>query len=239
MCEEILIHLKLIRVLIVISSLITNLLLPGVALDASLESSLLVVERFENRSETILSLKVVLIDQSHQLLKSVLSLQSLLLCLSVPFRFLLVDRIFVLVAVLSLIESDLNCDQVTVHTMNHMLALSLDHFALVVFILDRLKLVQSLVDSASFALDTILNRCFIDFGLLQISLLLFKFTLFGQHSFVNIVVFLTNSTQSRTHFFRLFVAKFPGWDDVVGLKECIAWNKVVLSSKVIITMYKQ
>jgi len=120
-----------------------------------------------------------------------------------------------------------------------MLALSLDHFALVVFILDRLKLVQSLVDSASFALDTILNRCFIDFGLLQISLLLFKFTLFGQHSFVNIVVFLTNSTQSRTHFFRLFVAKFPGWDDVVGLKECIAWNKVVLSSKVIITMYKQ
>lgn len=181
---------------------------------------------------------MILINKSHQLLKTMLRLQSLLLGPTIFVRLLLIHSLLVLVAVLSLIESDLNCDQVTVHTMNHVLALSLDHFGLVVFILDRLKLVESLVDSASFALDTILNRCFIYFGLLQISLFLLEFTLFGQHSFVDIVVFLTNSTQSRTHFFRLFVAKFPGWNDVIWLKECIARNKVVLSAKVIITMHK-
>lgn len=48
LCEEVLVHLELVGVLVVIGSLVTDLLLSSVSLDTSLERSLLVIERFEN-----------------------------------------------------------------------------------------------------------------------------------------------------------------------------------------------
>ena len=47
--KEVLIHLQLVRVLVVIGSLISDLLLPSVALDTSLKSGLLVIKRFQDR----------------------------------------------------------------------------------------------------------------------------------------------------------------------------------------------
>ena len=50
-----------------------------------------------------------------------LSLQPLLLSLSVLVGLLLVDLRLVLVAILSLVEADLNGDQVALHPCNHVL----------------------------------------------------------------------------------------------------------------------
>ena len=55
---------------------------------------------------------MILINKSHQLLKTMLRLQSLLLGTSIFVRLLLIHSLLVLVAVLSLVEPDLNCDQV-------------------------------------------------------------------------------------------------------------------------------
>ena len=82
---------------------------------------------------------MVLVDQSHQLLEAVLSLQSLLLGLSILVSFLLEYLSLVLIAVLSLIEADLDGDQVTLHTIDHVLIGALDHHLVLVSVLDAIK----------------------------------------------------------------------------------------------------
>ena len=63
-----------------------------------------------------------------------------------------------------------------------------------------------------------------------------EFRLFLQDCLVDIVVFLTDASQSRTHFFILFIAKLPGGDHVVGLEESIAWDETVLGTPIIISV---
>ena len=53
---------------------------------------------------------------------------------------------------------------------------------------------------------------------------------------MNIVVFLSDSTQCSTHFFGLFVAELPRWDHVIGLEQSVARHKVVLRPKIVITV---
>ena len=76
-----------------------------------------------------------------------LCLQSLLLSMAISFRFFHVNGLLVFVAVLRLVEADLNGDQVRVHPVDHVLSLSLDHFGLIMLIFDGLKSIQSLVQS--------------------------------------------------------------------------------------------
>ena len=147
MRQEILIHFELIGVFIVIGCLVSDLLLSCVSLDSALERRLFIVEGLEHGSKSVFSLEVVLVNESHQLLKSMLCLQSLLLSMAIPFRFFHVNGLLVFVAVLRLVEADLNGDQVGVHPVDHVLSLSLDHFGLIMLIFDGLKSVQGLVQS--------------------------------------------------------------------------------------------
>ena len=177
---------------------------------------------------------MILINKSHQLLKTMLRLQSLLLGLSIFVRLLLVHSLLVLVAVLSLIEPDLNCDQVRVHTMNHVFPLPLDHLGLIMLILDLLQSIHGRVESVGLAAYTIFDRRLLNLRLLQLSLLLLEFAFLRQYSLVNIVVLLTDSTQRRTDFFGLFISELPRWNHIVGLEKGVAWHKVVLCSEIII-----
>ena len=118
--------------------------------------------------------------------------------------------------------------------MNHMFSLSLDHLGLIVLILDLLKSIHGGVESVGLTADTIFDRRLLNLRLLQLSLLLLEFVFLGEHSLVNIVVFLTDATQRCTDFFGLFIAKLPRRNDVVGLEEGVAWHKVVLCSEIII-----
>ena len=61
-----------------------------------------------------------------------LSLESLLLCLTMSLRFLHVDLVLVFVAVLSFIEVDLNGNQVRLHTVYHVFILPLHHHLILV-----------------------------------------------------------------------------------------------------------
>ena len=90
---------------------------------------------------------MVLVDESHQLLKTMLCLQSLLLSMAISFRFFHVNGLLVFVAVLRLVEADLNGDQVRVHPVDHVLSLAFDHFGLIMLIFDGLKSIQGLVQS--------------------------------------------------------------------------------------------
>ena len=63
-----------------------------------------------------------------------------------------------------------------------------------------------------------------------------EFSLFLQDRLVDVVVFLTDAPQSRTHFFILFITELPGGDHVVGLEESIARNETVLGTPVIISV---
>ena len=53
---------------------------------------------------------------------------------------------------------------------------------------------------------------------------------------MDVVVFLTDAPQSRTHFFILFITELPGGDHVVGLEESIARNETVLGTPVVISV---
>ena len=140
--QEVLIHLQLIRVFIVIGCLVSDLLLPGIALDSPFQRGLLVVEGLEHRCKPVLPLEVVLVNQAHKLLKTMLSLELLLFGLAVTLGFLHVDGVLVLVAILCLIEANLDGDQVCVHPVDHVLSLAFDHLGLVVLVLDGLKPVE-------------------------------------------------------------------------------------------------
>ena len=143
--QKVLIHFELVRVFIVVGRLIADLLLPRVSLDSALERGLFVVEGLEDAGEPILPLEVILVDQPHQLLEPVLRLQSLLLGVPIPLRFFHVYCLFVFIAVLGLVEADLDGNEVGVHAMDHVLSLPFDHFGLIMLIFYGLESVQGLV----------------------------------------------------------------------------------------------
>lgn len=137
--KQVLVHLEFVGVLVVVGGLVADLLLASVALDASLQGSLLVVKRLQHGGEPILSLEMVLVNQSHQFLQSVLSLEALLLGLSVLVTLLLEDSLLVLVAILGLIETDLDSDQILLHAVNHVLVAALHHHLVLVGVLDPIQ----------------------------------------------------------------------------------------------------
>lgn len=65
LCQEVLVHLELVLILVVIGGLVTDLLLSRITFDASLKGGLFVVEWFQDRSQTVLPLEMVLIDEPH------------------------------------------------------------------------------------------------------------------------------------------------------------------------------
>jgi len=66
--QEVFIHFELIGVLVVVGCLISDLLLAGISLDASLKGRLLVVKGLQYGSKSVLPLKVVLVNQPHKFL---------------------------------------------------------------------------------------------------------------------------------------------------------------------------
>ena len=63
-----------------------------------------------------------------------------------------------------------------------------------------------------------------------------KLSLFGLDCLVNVIIFLTDSPQSRAHFFVLFITKLPRRDDVVWFEEGVLRHEIVLSTQVIISV---
>lgn len=84
-----------------------------------------------------------MIDQSHQLLETVLGLKSLLLGLSVLLCLFTVDLQLGLVAILHLVLFDFGCDKVSLHPCDHVLVRSLVHEMDVVSLLNTLQGVLS------------------------------------------------------------------------------------------------
>ena len=109
---------------------------------------------------------MVLIDQTHQFLQSVLGLETLLLGLSVLVRFLLVHLLLILETVLSLVEANLDGDQVLLHAMDHVLVATLHHHLVLVCVLDSVKSLPGLAQAISFAEDVIFNGRLFILGLL-------------------------------------------------------------------------
>lgn len=141
MGKEVFVHLQLVGVFVVIGSLVTDLLLTLVALDTTLEGSLFIVKRLEHGCESVLPLEVVLVNQPHQLLQSVLGLESLLLGLPVFIGLLLINLLLVLEAVLGLIELDLNGNEVGFHASDHMVVRALHQNLLIVLVLYPVEVV--------------------------------------------------------------------------------------------------
>ena len=125
--QEVFIHFELIGVLVVVGCLISDLLLAGISLDASLKGRLLVVKGLQYGSESVLPLKVVLVNQPHKFLKSMLGLEPFLLSLPVFVSFLLVNLLFVLEAFLRFVEANLNGNKISLHAVYHLFILALDH----------------------------------------------------------------------------------------------------------------
>ena len=86
---------------------------------------------------------MVLVDQSHQLLETVLGLKSLLFGLSVLLSLFTVDLQLGLVAILHLVLFDFGCDKVSLHPCDHVLVRSLVHEMDVVSLLNTLQGVLS------------------------------------------------------------------------------------------------
>ena len=113
---------------------------------------------------------MVLIDKSHEFLEAVLGLEPLLLGLSMTLGLLSVHLMLVLITILSIIELDLDSDQVLVHTLNHMLILPLHHHLVLMSVVDAVKDILSIAKTRLLVAVLILNSCFICLGLFEFSL---------------------------------------------------------------------
>ena len=232
--KEVLVHFQLVGVFVVVGGLVTNLLLAGVALDASLERGLLIVERFQHRGKSVLPLEVILVDKSHQLFKTMLGLKSLLLGLSVLIRLFLVDLSLVLVAVLCLVEADLDGNQITLHATDHVQVGALHHHLVLVRVLYTVKGALSVRHVTRLVCIALLDVGLVALGLLQLTLLGFKLLLFFEDCLVDVVILLADAPQRRTDFLVLLITELPGGDHIVGLEERVRRHKVVLRIPVIV-----
>ena len=113
---------------------------------------------------------MVLIDKSHEFLEAVLGLEPLLLGLSMTLGLLSVHLMLVLITILSIIELDLDSDQVLVHPLNHMLILPLHHHLVLVSVVDTVKDILSIAKTRFLVVVLILNSCFICLSLFEFSL---------------------------------------------------------------------
>ena len=113
---------------------------------------------------------MVLIDKSHEFLEAVLGLEPLLLGLSMTLGLLSVHLMLVLITILSIIELDLDSNQVLVHTLNHMLVLPLSHHLVLVSVVDTVKDILSIGKTRFLVVVLILNSCFICLSLFEFSL---------------------------------------------------------------------
>ena len=113
---------------------------------------------------------MVLIDESHEFLEAVLGLKPLLLGLSMTLGLFSVHLMLVLITILSIIELDLDSDQVLVHPLNHMLVLPLYHHLVLVSVVDTVKDILSIGKTRFLVVVLILNSCFICLGLFEFSL---------------------------------------------------------------------
>jgi len=76
------------------------------------------------------------------------------------------DLLLILVAVLSLIESDLNGNQVWFHSVDHVLVRSLNHHLVLMGALNAIQPVLGVVQAMRLRIDVVLNGAFLIFGLL-------------------------------------------------------------------------
>ena len=113
---------------------------------------------------------MVLVNEPHQFLKTVLGLESFLLGLPVLVRLLLVNLLLVLEAVLRFVEADLNGNEVGLHAMRHMLILALDHHLVVVSVFYFVKLVLGISKTISLAHYLVFNAVLFVLRLLKFSL---------------------------------------------------------------------
>jgi len=168
--KEVFIHFKLVGVFVVVGGLVADLLLSRVPLDTPLQRCLFVVERLQDRGETIFPLEVVLVDQSHQLFQSVLRLQSLLLGLTVFLGFLLENLLLVLEALRRFVLPDLNGNQVRLHAVDHVLVGPLHHQLVLVRVLDSLQSVHGVLEAVCLSENVVFNRALLGLCLLQLPL---------------------------------------------------------------------
>ena len=90
---------------------------------------------------------MILVDKPHELLQSVLSLQSSLLSLTVFLSFVSVHLLLVLVAITKLVEPDLNRNEVSLHAVDHMLVGALHHHLPIVSVLDSIEGLLGVVET--------------------------------------------------------------------------------------------
>lgn len=114
---------------------------------------------------------MVLINQSHKLLKTVLCLEPFLFGLPVLVSLFLVNLLFVLEALLCFVEADLNGNEVSLHTVHHVLILALDHELVVICVLNFIKLFLGIAQTSCLAHNLFLDATFFFFCLLELSLL--------------------------------------------------------------------
>ena len=108
-----------------------------------------------------------------------LRLELLLLGLAVTLGFFHVDGVLVFVAILRLIEPNLDGDQIGVHSMDHMLSLAFDHLCLIMLVLNCLQPVKCRIQPRRLAIHTVFNGRLVDFRLLQLPLFLLELALFS------------------------------------------------------------
>ena len=65
---------------------------------------------------------------------------------------------------------------------------------------------------------------------------LFRLKLFilGEDCLVDVVILLSDASQSSRHFLVLFIAKLPRRDHIVGFEKGVLGYKAVLSTKVVV-----
>ena len=110
---------------------------------------------------------MILINESHELFKPMLGLQSLLLCFPVFIGFFLSDGLLRFVALLKVLSPDLGCYEILMHSFYHVLVCSLEHQLKVMSLFDILQSISSGSKPICLSHISILDVVFFKLGLFK------------------------------------------------------------------------
>lgn len=123
--QELVSHLDLILILVLIGRHVSNLLLSPDSVHSSLKCLLFILDGLLETADSLSSLLLVLVNLHHDLLELHLGLNSILLGFSLLFRLLVDDISLGLHGFLQLLGVELGGDQVSFHSLQHVLVLAL------------------------------------------------------------------------------------------------------------------
>jgi len=189
---------------------------------------------------------LLLVNLVHELLKSILGLESLLLGFARLVSLLLHDDFLLLVRISEIIGRDVESYNVLFDAIYHVIVRTLEHQLKIMLILDHRKFVFCCHDIVGLAEECIFNFVLFFTLLLKFFLKitvilhiryleLFKFVFPLADKFVDVIVLDSQFAKSRRNLLFLLITCFPRRNVVIGFKQGCGGNILIQERLIVVS----